>query len=127
MLHTTNISIFRMSIKQDLYRVDLSVGGLYYLHEKIKRKNKHSDHITVWKYGPELSNKEGIKDKQVDVIWMNPLNPFVVLQLLQDVDLFSTFWYKVITKDGNIGWLALDDEDIQLLHLCFREAEVPED
>jgi len=108
-----------------LFREDLVVGNLYYIDEKLKRKNSFSDSIIVWKSGPNLDPTQGHKDKHVDKIWMNVHNPFVVLSIEADPEIPSTYWYYVLTKQGNVGWFALDDEDIKLLYLCFREAEIP--
>lgn len=108
-----------------LLREDLSIGSLYYLDEKIKQKNSFSDSLVVWKHGPNLNPIEGHKDQQIDKIWMNIHNPFVFLSIEADEEIPSTYWYNILTKQGLVGWFALDDEDMRLLHLCFREAKIP--
>ena len=110
-----------------LSRKDLKVGNLYYIHERIKIKNNFSDSIVIWKTGPDLEPEQGHKDIPLSKIWMNAHNPFMLLETREDPDLPSTYWYKIITKDGILGWFAIDDEDMRLLHLSYREAIIPSD
>lgn len=116
-----------MDKNPELYRKDLEIGNLYYLYEKLKRKERFSDSVVVWKIGPSLNPAEGEKDIFVDTLWMNSHNPFVVLEMEMDTEMSTTCWYKVLTKNAKIGWFALDEEDMHLLHICFKMAEVPED
>lgn len=115
-----------MAKKLELYRESLNLGDLYYLDEKIKMKGRFSDSLILWKEGPGLAADLGHKDNHIDTVYMNVHNPFVLLEVIKDEEQFSTYWYRILTKNGQIGWFALDDEDIQLLHLCFREAEIPD-
>lgn len=109
--------------KLELYRQILQIGNLYYLDEKLR--GKYSESLNLWKVGPALQSFLGEKDVCVDVIYMNVHNPFVLLEIVRDIDYETIFWYKILTKNGKIGWFAIDDEDIKILHLCFREAVVP--
>lgn len=114
-----------MANASNLSRKDLRVGNLYYIYERIKIKNNFSDSIVIWKVGPDLEPQQGGNDVALDKIWMNAHNPFMLLETREDSDLPSTYWYKVITKDGILGWFAIDDEDMRLLHLSYREAIIP--
>ena len=109
----------------DLFRKGLKVGNLYYIHERMRLKSVSSDSVVLWKLGPDLNENQIYKDSPVGNFWMNLYNPFMLLEIREDSDLATTFWYKVITKDGIVGWFAIDDEDMKLLHLSFREAVVP--
>lgn len=114
-----------MANKLELYRESLQTGNLYYLDEKIK--GKFSDSVNIWKVGPSLKSFLGQKDEYIDVLYMNMFNPFVLLEIQNDSDLITTYWYKVLTIRGRIGWFILDDEDTRLLHICFRHADIPDD
>lgn len=116
-----------MATVNNLSRKDLITGNLYYIHERIRIKNNFSDSIIVWKVGSDLDSERGSKDIAVGNIWMNAHNPFMFLETREDIELPSTYWYKVVTKDGVVGWFAIDDEDMRLLHLAYREAIVPSD
>jgi len=111
--------------KFELDRKSLQIGNLYYIDEKLK--SKFSDSLIVWKTGPALDSFLGEKDIYLDTIYMNIHNPFVLLEIRKDDDQFSTYWYRVLTKNGKMGWFAIDDEDMMILRISFKEAQIPDE
>jgi hypothetical protein len=108
----------------DLTREDLVSGDLCYLFSKITRQKKTSEHVTLWSDGPQAFLDRGW-DRRVGIIWTNEYNPFMVLNVLQDEEIDTSYWYQVLTKDGKVGWFCLDDGDMDIFHLSFRKAIIP--
>lgn len=101
-------------------RTELEIGELYYVYQSINR-NLPSDSLTLWKFGPKVI---GILDDPLEMIYFNEFNPFVILSITQDPYIDSTYWYKVITKYGTMGFVFLDDTDMEVLHLWFKKPKV---
>ena len=109
-----------MSALKNLYRLDLKSGDLYYIYEIIQRQ-KHSDLLEVWVDVSSVYSAAG----RLTYIPLNEHNPFVFLETQQDTSIDSLYWFRVITRDGYVGWFGLCDGDMPALMLCFKKAKVP--
>ena len=105
----------------NIKRKNLQIGKLYFL----QRRNNLSDCLIIWKCGPEFSFDD-VKNKedQIDRIYLNKYNPFCFLGCYPDMDLEldTTFWYKILTKQGKVGYFVLCDEELEGLGIKFYEA-----
>jgi hypothetical protein len=107
-------------------RESLVVGDLYYLHNSIKvRDGLLSDSFTVWSNDESIHITNSHNNRRVDTVWANEHNPFVFLETKEDKNIDSTYWYRILTKNGTIGWICLDDCDMQIFHIEFRKGILP--